>query len=307
MRTLCQGSTHSDEDFNDVESFFKKPIYNDAFDEVESEKLWHILEQVDSTAAHLFHPHDKRRIIRSLQIIQEKRKNYTQLLEDLNRSDQDGKTSLGGPLRFEPTCVLWLSAEEKILNKILDERVDQMIERGLLVELESFHEDYNRQRLKEGRKPDYERGIFQTIGFKEFHDYLVLDATLKKTEEGEQVFKRSVEEMKLSTRRYAKKQLKWIRRRFMQADTRDLPPVFKLTTAFDEETWQTRVREPAFEIIERLIEGRPIEDELLELKQEPTKQSVTNNPGKFYCESCDRTFIGSHYIESHLKSRKHRR
>lgn len=301
---------HTEEDFLEVEKFLKKPIYNDAFPNITSERLWRILEQVDPEAAHIYHPNDKRRIIRCLQIIQERRKNYTELLKNVNISSEQGKTSLGGPLRYSPTCVLWLSCESEILDKVLNERVDQMLQRGLLPELEAFHEHYNRERVSQnsGEKADYEKGIFQTIGFKEFHDYLTMDQETRKTDEGKKVLEKSIEEMKLSTRQYAKRQIKWIRRRFLQSEgTRDLPIVFKLGVGFNEKEWQKQVEEPAIEIVDSLISGRTLSDKLLELKQEPEKQSVINNPAKFYCEICDRTFIGTHYIEEHLKSRRHER
>lgn len=307
LNNLSQEALHTEEDLTDVDKFFSKPIYNDAFAHVESEKLWNILEKTDSKSAHLFHPHDKRRIIRSLQIIQENRKNYSDILETVNKSSEDGKSSLGGPLRFGSTCVLWLHCDNEMLDKILNDRVDQMLNKGLLAELENFHEDYNRQRILEGKKPEYDKGIFQTIGFKEFHDYFMLDADVKSTEEGNKILRKSIEEMKLSTRRYARRQLKWIRRRFLQNGTRDLPQLFKLTTAFDENGWLEQVQKPAFDIVESFIEGREFSAQVLALKQEPERQEAINNPGKYECEVCDRVFIGSHYIDAHLKSRAHNR
>lgn len=303
---LPSDSFHSEEDLEDIEKFFKKRIYLSSFTNVANEKLWNILEQVDEESAHYFHPNDKRRIIRCLQVIQEKRKNYSQLLKDVNKSSQEGQASLGGPLRFEPTCVLWLSCDSSCLDKILDERVDQMLNRGLLSELEGFHEEYNRQRITNGEKPDYSIGIFQTIGFKEFHNYLILDSDAKSSEEGDRILKKSIFEMKLSTRRYAKRQLKWIRRRFLQAGTRDLPPVFKLSTTLEEEKWCEQVREPAFEIVSSLIEGRPLNDKVASLRQHPEKQ-IPNTPGKFYCEACDRTFIGTNQINDHQNSKSHKK
>lgn len=300
---------HTEEDLLEVGKFFMKPIYNDAFGHISSEKLWSILEQVDPEAAHMYHPNDKRRIIRCLQIIQEKHENYSQLLKNKNISGEQGKTSLGGPLRFNKTCILWLSCDNTILDKKLDDRVEQMLSQGLLSELSKFHEKYNSHRIRnKDDKPDYEKGLFQTIGFKEFHDYLVMEPEIKETAEGQKVLKRSIEEMKISTRQYARRQMKWIRRRFLQAEgKRDLPLVFKLNVAFNEEEWTKQVKEPAIEIVDSLINETAISDNLLDLKQKAEEQAVINNPGKFYCEICDRTFIGTHYIEEHLKSRRHRK
>lgn len=298
---------HNDEDLEDIDKFLSKPIYNDAFRHVESIKLWKLLESVDPKAAHLYHMHDKRRIIRSLQIIQRNKRNYSDILENVNKSKEQGKASLGGPLRFDSTCVIWLNCDDEILNQKMDDRVDQMLNRGLLAELEKFHDDYNRQRVLNGEKPQYDKGIFQTIGFKEFHEYFMLDPEVKESETGNKILKRSIEDMKITTRRYARRQLKWVRRRFLQSGTRDLPLLFKLTTCFNEEGWLEQVQKPAFEIVESFLANKEFTDELLAYKEEPTVQEIVNNPGKYECEVCDKVYIGSYHIEAHLKSKSHQK
>lgn len=298
---------HSEEDLDDVDKFFKKPIYNDAFDNVSSDKLWAILEQVDPKSAHFYHPCDKRRVIRCLQVIQDKKKNFSAVVEEMNRSEVDGKPILGGHLRYQPTCVFWLSCENESLDRVLDERVDQMLSRGLLEELKEFHELYNQHRILNHEKPDYTKGVFQTIGFKEFHDYLVLSPEVRESELGAKLLARSIKEMKLSTRQYARRQLKWIRRRFTQSGTRDLPPLYKLVTNLKQDDWNHQVRDPAIGIIESIINREPLNEALEKFKEVPVVQAIINKPGKYYCDVCDRTFIGSFYIDAHLKSRRHER
>lgn len=307
LGSLSKDSLHNDDDFESPQKFFAKPIYNDGFTHIESAKLWSILEQVDQVSAHNIHLNDKRRIIRTLQIIQESGKNYSEMLRDINKSIQQGKTSLGGPLRFPNTCVIWLDCDNDTLEKVLDERVDQMLTRGLLGELEQFHEYYNKQRCKEGKKADYEKGIFQTIGFKEFHEYLVLSPEIKDTDEGYKILRKCIIDMKVSTKRYARKQLKWIGKRFLRSDKRDLPPIFKLTRSIDDGKWNEQVREPAFKIVDSFLEHRDLSDDLVSFRQEPRRIETSNNPGKHYCESCDKIFIGSHCIESHLNSKRHKK
>lgn len=65
------------------------------------------------------------------------------------------------------------------------------------------------------RPPAYTLGIFQSIGFKEFHDYLILSEEEKTSEKGKELFKKGVELMKIATKQYARRQLKWIRKRFL--------------------------------------------------------------------------------------------
>ncbi len=60
-----------------------------------------------------------------------------------------------------------------------------MLNRGLIDELSNFHEEYNRTHTE---SENYTRGIFQAIGFKEFHDYLLLSDIERKSEHGEKLF-----------------------------------------------------------------------------------------------------------------------
>jgi tRNA dimethylallyltransferase len=69
---------------------------------------------------------------------------------------------------------------------------------------------------------NFEFGIFQSIGFKEFDDYFkLIDGCNQKTENYEtskkEIFEKCVEEMKLSTRKYAKTQIKWVKNRFIKS------------------------------------------------------------------------------------------
>ena len=51
---------------------------------------------------------------------------------------------------------------------------------------------------------DYTTGIFQSIGFKEFHNYLLLSPEEKDTDRGNEDFKKGVELLKIATRQYAR-------------------------------------------------------------------------------------------------------
>lgn len=65
-------------------------------------------------------------------------------------------------------------------------------------------------------KVDYQLGIFQNIGFKEFHDYLILPEEEKSTEQGRRLLEQGIDDMKRATRKYAKKQVRWITNRFLK-------------------------------------------------------------------------------------------
>lgn len=310
VKDADQSILHSEDDLESVDKFFSKPILSLGLKHLPVQKLWNILELVDPKTAHVFHPNDRRRVIRSLQLIQQNRKQYSELMDDANRIPGDkNESSLGGPVRFPKTCVFWLNSEEETLNKILDERVDQMLDRGLLAELEDFHEEFNKERIKnEQRALDYDKGIFQTIGFKEFHEYLMMSTDQRCTEEGKKILAESIADMKCSTRRYAKTQLRWIRRRFLRSGTRNLPQIFKLNVDFSDEGWLEDVHKPAIEILDCIINDKELDKNIRMYQAEPEQQELGKfEPGKYYCDICDRTIIGKIPIEQHLKSRNHYR
>lgn len=299
----------TEEDLDNPDRFFSKKIYQNSLMHLDHKKLWMLLEKVDPRSAHYIHMNDKRKVIRYLQIIQERKKSYSDILDDINRTDSD-QTSLGGSLRYDPTCVLWLDFPEiETLNRVMDERVDLMISRGLLKELEQFHKEYNEQRIRNNEVPNYKQGIFQSIGFKEFHNYLTLDDSEKNSEKGKAILQQSISDMKLYTRKFARYQLKWIKHRFLHPKTRDLPSLFKFESTTDDAKWEKDVFIPAQSIVEHLREGKSLDpDLLLKYKQEPqTFREAVKKPAKHYCEDCDRILIGSDNIEAHLKGRRHER
>jgi len=60
-----------------------------------------------------------------------------------------------------------------------------MLDRGLIDELENFHHEYNKTHEDSN---NYTRGVFQAIGFKEFHDYLLLSNIERESENGRKIF-----------------------------------------------------------------------------------------------------------------------
>lgn len=67
---------------------------------------------------------------------------------------------------------------------------------------------------------DYTRGVFQSIGFKEFNNYLLLDENERNTEQGQKLFQESLNNLKIATKRYARKQNKHFRNRFLGCPNR---------------------------------------------------------------------------------------
>lgn len=79
---------------------------------------------------------------RSLQVFEESGFPHT---EHLRWQQEDGGGPLGGSLRYPNPCILWLHSDQQVLNTRLNARVDEMLQMGLIKELQDFHERYNAQ------------------------------------------------------------------------------------------------------------------------------------------------------------------
>ncbi|XP_072561773.1 tRNA dimethylallyltransferase [Paramormyrops kingsleyae] len=264
-------------------------------EEVGGAELHRRLAEVDPDMAALLHPHDVRKIARSLQIHQQTGVPHSQLLEE--QRGQEGGGSLGGPLRFLDPCIFWLHSNMDVLDRRLDQRVDEMIAAGLLDELKDFHKSYNAQKVQESSQ-DYQHGIFQAIGFKEFHRYLTADGV--GAEERESLFRQGVEALRLAVRRYARKQNKWVRYRFLKRPGADVPRVFGLDVT-DVSRWEENVLTPALQVLESLQKD-----------EQPPLQPVSvqgaeprNKRSRHICELCEKIIIGDLEWKAHLKSKSH--
>lgn len=260
--------------------------------------LYKRLQDVDPEMAQRVHPNNRRKILRSLEVFDKYGTTLTKILKE--QKSAKGGSSLGGPLRFPNSCILWLQCEQNVLDKRLDDRVDDMIKRGLIQELIDFHLHFNQQRVLDQRVADYTRGIFQCIGFKEFHSYLLLTNEERQTVEAEKLFREGVDTLKLVTRRYARKQIKWITNRFLRCPDRQVPPVYALD-ATDPTDWETAILLPATEILTALTQNKT--PAIL-----PLAVQHMNNIDKHkqtYCEVCQKILLGDLQWLAHIKSRKH--
>jgi tRNA dimethylallyltransferase len=110
--------------------------------------------------------------------------------------------------------IFLLNCDLDVLGPRLDSRIDDMLKGGLLDEIKEFYAtiktQLNGQSIAE-YSSQFQHGIFQSIGFKEFDNYL------KEEGHNDKEFKKSIEEMKANTRRYAKKQLRWVMSRFVKS------------------------------------------------------------------------------------------
>jgi tRNA dimethylallyltransferase len=121
-------------------------------------------------------------------------KNHKRILKALEVTIMTGKpysSFLLHQIKERPFKIIkiGLSMERNELYKRINERVDRMIENGLLEEARQYYKDRNLNALN-------------TVGYKELFDFLDSKIT----------FETAVELMKKNTRNYARKQLTWFKK-----------------------------------------------------------------------------------------------
>lgn len=165
---------------------------------------------------------------------------------------------------------------------------------------------------------DYEEGVLQTIGFKEFipylksfdksHDTLInrfVEAPETTSEpNGWKSLVACLDELKLVTRRYSRKQQKWIRNRFLGSEVREVPLIYPLNTS-DVDRWKELVSQPAEEVVSCYINDEEIQLKPLE-KHKKISEGLNEETSQ-QCEVCNRTFIGEFQWQLHQKSNRHKR
>ena len=141
------------------------------------------LALVDPERAGKLAPGDMRRIVRALEVHALTGKTATEL----------DRESLSRPPRFDAAFIVLNYAQREMLYRRIDLRVDRMVEDGLFDEVSGL--------LAQG--VDENCTSMQAIGYKEA--VLALKGQLSLTQAAELI--------KLNSRRYAKRQLTWFRRR----------------------------------------------------------------------------------------------
>ncbi|CAO1417085.1 unnamed protein product [Diamesa hyperborea] len=313
-RELTNSPDIDDERFNAFEEEIKEFITNPttSMDTMDTAQLYAYLKAIDPISANRLHPNNKRKIIRALEVFKDYGRRLSEVIEE--QRQMPGGSNLGGPSRYPNVLIFWLQCEQEILNHRLDRRVDSMVKDGLLREIRAFYDDY----CGDGSVAvDYTEGILQTIGFKEFIPYLekfganqdqlinefVTSPDTILEPEGWKVLVECLDELKLVTKRYSRRQIKWIKNRFLGSEVRQVPDLYALDTT-DVASWDVNVYMPAQQTVESFINETSIQ-----LIPEKRIQRLavgmaedTNN----YCDICERIFIGEFQWKLHLKSNKHK-
>lgn len=121
--------------------------------------------------------------------------------------------------------------------------------------------------------------------------------------EGFKLLNDCLDELKLVTRRYSRKQIKWINNRFLGNKDRQVPELYPLDTT-DVTKWKENVQDKAESTVISFLE-----DEDVEL--EPLAKITRCNEGldeetSNYCDICERLFVGEYQWQIHIQSNKHK-
>ena len=144
------------------------------------ENLYERAKEIDPQAVEKISENDKKRILRILEIYHATGKNKTEQEIESRKKEIE--------YDYKVYALNW---DREILYQRINQRVDIMIQRGLIQEVEKILQKYK----------EFPTAM-QGLGYKEVVQYL----------QGEFTKEEMIEKIKLETRRYAKRQMTWFRK-----------------------------------------------------------------------------------------------
>lgn len=144
------------------------------------QNLYDLAVKIDPEAMKTISQNDKKRIFRVLEIYKQTGKTKTE--QEIESRKKQPKYDF---------CVFVLDMDREKLYERINLRVDQMLEAGLIEEVEQIK-----------RKYSHFPTAMQGIGYKEVVNYL----------EGDSTKEEMIEKIKQETRRYAKRQITWFKK-----------------------------------------------------------------------------------------------
>lgn len=147
------------------------------FEQYDNETLYQKLMQIDPKSCEIIHPNNRKRVIRALQIAQ----------NGTTKSEQENEQS---HQMLYQAKIVGLTMDREKLKLRIDQRVDQMMENGLVEETQSLFSRYR-----------HDAHAFTAIGYKEMLPYYKQQSSLEE----------ACEAIKTHTRQFAKRQYTWFK------------------------------------------------------------------------------------------------
>jgi len=271
------------------------------------------LRRLDPEMAQRWHPRDRRKIRRSLEICLQTGKPASEFYAEQQK--RKSEAAQNGTLPSWDNLLFWVYAERDTLVRRLDARVDKMVEGGLLPEVTELRRVENSLR-ESGTPIDLSKGIWQSIGYKQFELYQTALTEAKDEAELDRLKAAALEDMKAATRRYANYQTKYIRNKqiplLQEQGEAALNSLYVLDST-DVGHFEDNVIRPAVKVMDQFLQGeaRPLPPDLSEMAREvlshvsepQEKKSYT----QFKCDQCGTVVMTEEAWRQHTKSRSHRR
>ena len=153
---------------------FTKGTIHNSYDSLSGEELLKKIKEYDKDID--IHPNNRKRLVRVLN----KLENQEVITNEKN-------------VCLYPIQVIGLTAEREVVYERINQRVDVMIENGLLDEVSSLKQYYSKSRV-----------LNSAIGYKEFYNYFFGDWSLDDV----------IDKIKLNSRHYAKRQYTFFNHQF---------------------------------------------------------------------------------------------
>ncbi|KAJ0816442.1 putative transferase [Helianthus annuus] len=272
------------------------------------------LKAIDPVAANRIHPNDHRKISQYLRLYTSSGALPSKYLQEKtmeNWGDADN-------LRYD-CCFICVDASLPVIDKYVDQRVDQMIDTGLLQEV---YDIFN---------PDavYTRGLRQAIGVREFEDFLrvylsqgltvtsvetlkenmntILNTSIENPLK--QLLQDAIDKVKLNTRRLVRRQ----KRRLNRLQTLfgwniHYVDATECLSCFSEESWTANVVNPSTQIIKFHLEKDMKCDIDARNGIKGLKLMERDLWTQHTCKACgNKVLRGAYEWEQHKRGRSHRK
>ncbi|GMF35834.1 unnamed protein product [Phytophthora fragariaefolia] len=272
------------------------------------EALYARLQAVDPAMAARLHMNNVRKVQRSLQVFEQTGVPHSELLAQQEREQRNVE-------KYFDACAFWVHASKPVLSERLVKRVETMLSTGLVEEIRGLRAHVKENPPKFNPDSDDEEeaqnsvGILQAIGYKEFQPYFdALEATNRTADDPkaiETILEACIEQLNVATRQYARRQLSWIRNKFV---TKNIP-VYQVDSS-DVSKWDALVAQPAIEIAQKFLKDEEITSHQTVQQQKPEAAQAATLEDKFQKNKCmvcnGREFTGKTQWAEHLRSKGHK-
>jgi tRNA dimethylallyltransferase len=286
-----------------------------------TEAMINRLREVDPVMADRWHPNDKRKIRRSLEIFLTTGKRASEIYAEQQQRKTVGNTtvveiagSTGQSVTESSVLLFWAYSDPQILKDRLNARIDKMVTMGLLDEVIAMNE-FHKQQNAAGNIIDITKGIWVSIGYKEFGEYLgALKSNERCPNESKRLYDLSIEKIQFATRQYAKRQVRWIRIKLLNAlSEAGLRERLYLVDTSDVAKWNEHVSTPTIDITEKFLNagGMPLPSEVSTiagqvLSPDDRTEEVQEVGNRQECQLCHVITVTEQQWRAHLGSRRHR-